>query len=176
MSIQVGQEVTGLLAQNGDKGVVIEIGSRYYENCIKVRFSYWGECWISNNNGEDATWIEQEEEVVAEAPAVAVVEEVQEVAKVAKELSADERRALVNLERDRNIPASGPGISPKEAAYRLDLTVEQVKAMLAEGKFQSAYREVSRAHEGLQDWISWKEVDALQDHSKAVQPPDSFYH
>lgn len=182
MSIQVGQEVTAAAGlEKGKVGTVLEIGSGCYEGFLKVLYPVWGDCWISGVNGEEASWTEEQVEEVA----VEIVQPVQEVAKVAqKELSinerkaieADERRAFVNLERDRGLPASGPGISPKEVALRLKLSVEQVKAMIAEGKFQSAYREESRAHEGLQDWISWKEVDALQDHSKAVQPPASFYH
>lgn len=180
MSAQVGQEVKAVAGlEKGKVGTVLEIGSGAYEGFLKVLYPVWGDCWISGINGEEASWTEQEEVVVEE------VQPVQEVAKVAekklsvnerKAIEADERRAFVNLERDRNIPASGGGITPKEAAYRLNLSVEHVLVMLAEGKFQSAYREESRAHEGLQDWISWKEVDAMKDHSKAVQPPDSFYH
>lgn len=62
MSIQVGQEVKAVAGlEKGKVGTVLEIGSGCYEGSLKVQYPYWGDCWISAVNGEEATWTEQEE-------------------------------------------------------------------------------------------------------------------
>lgn len=91
MSIQVGQEVKGLMAMIGDKGIVTAIGSGVYENCIKVKFNFYGECWISGINGDDASWTEQE---VAAEP----TEEVQPVQEATAPIAAASEKSPEELD------------------------------------------------------------------------------
>lgn len=88
MSIQVGQEVKAVAGlEKGKVGTVLEIGSGCYEGSLKVQYPYWGDCWISAVNGEEASWTEQVEEV-------AQVQPVQEAA--APEKSQEEMDDLRN--------------------------------------------------------------------------------
>ncbi len=79
--------------------------------------------------------------------------------KTEAEIAADAaQKALVQRESDLKNPATGHGISVKEAAYRLGVSLSTVYRWIAKGKFASSRKDHSRAGGRMQLWVSGVEV------------------
>ena len=74
----------------------------------------------------------------------------------------DAQKALVQRESDLKNPATGFGISVKEAAYRLGVSLSTVYRWIAKGKFETARKDHSRAGGRMQYWVSGIEVYNLK--------------
>lgn len=74
----------------------------------------------------------------------------------------DAQKALVQRESDLKNPATGFGISVKEAAYRLGVSLSTVYRWIAKGKFETARKDRSRAGGQMQYWVSGTEVYNLE--------------
>ncbi len=78
-----------------------------------------------------------------------------------KHTAQNDQKASVQHESDLKNPATGFGISVKEAAFRLSTDEATIERMIAEGKFESAFQDVDKTGENEQYWVSGVEVSRL---------------